>query len=160
MQDYSTTEVPHHWRLSKQVRSPETTILLRRHLDHLSLSLQPLMSITTGTAHPDFPKTLLHYHILTEAQLDSLAQFYHQRTPSIFSFGYPEPVVARWNANAGIEEKRRRFGRFVGLRGCESPEKTCGLELDQLVLERWLEERVRQTAAHEQLINTWRAKRC
>lgn len=26
-----------------------------------------------------------------------------------------------WDRNAGIEEKRRRIGRFIGLRGCESP---------------------------------------
>lgn len=32
---------------------------------------------------------------------------------------YPCPVV--WDVGASVEVKRRRLGRFIGLRGCESP---------------------------------------
>ncbi|MCJ1243085.1 hypothetical protein MMC30_000282 [Trapelia coarctata] len=159
--------------------------LLLPHLNHLQSPLHPLLSITTGAPHPAFPATLLHYHLLTEAQLDELAHYYHQRTPSGFSLLYPEPVIGRWfarntsaastssttnsnsnqnadnemdilahfgltrdstgeeEARAGIEEKRRRFGRFVGLRGCESP--TAEGEIAQwgeAEMERWVRARV------------------
>ncbi|MCJ1478484.1 hypothetical protein MMC13_007164 [Lambiella insularis] len=100
---------------------------LSAHITHLRYPLAPLLSITTGTPHPCFPSTLLHYHLLTERQLDDLAHFYHQRTPTTFSFLYPEPVVERWNRAASIEHKRRWIGRFVGLRGCASP---VGVEMD------------------------------
>lgn len=103
----------------------------RRKLAHLTTTLAPLLSITSGTAHPSFPRTILHYHLLTEDQLNELAHHYHQRTPSRFSLCYPLPVVGRWHQGgtttgpggeaAKLEDKRRRFGRFVGLRGCESP---------------------------------------
>jgi hypothetical protein len=29
-----------------------------------------------------------------------------------------------WDVNASLEDKRRRIGRFIGLRGCESPIRT------------------------------------
>jgi hypothetical protein len=32
---------------------------------------------------------------------------------------YPCPVT--WKSDASLEEKRRRIGRFIGLKGCESP---------------------------------------
>ncbi|KAL9587089.1 MAG: hypothetical protein Q9212_000456 [Teloschistes hypoglaucus] len=106
-----------------------TTLQFRRKLSHLSYPLAPLLSITSGISHPSFPTTILAYHLLTEQQLDELAHWYHQRTPSEWSFCYPLPVVDRWsigtrdngNGRPGIEDKRRRFGRFVGLGGCESP---------------------------------------
>ncbi|KAI4201221.1 MAG: hypothetical protein LQ350_003398 [Teloschistes chrysophthalmus] len=106
-----------------------TTLQFRRKLSHLSYPLAPLLSITSGISHPSFPITILAYHLLTEQQLDELAHWYHQRTPGEWSFCYPLPVVDRWwigtrdsgNGRPGIEDKRRRFGRFVGLSGCESP---------------------------------------
>ncbi|KAI4103437.1 MAG: hypothetical protein L6R37_003792 [Teloschistes peruensis] len=107
-----------------------TTLQFRRKLSHLSYPLAPLLSITSGISHPQFPTTILAYHLLTEQQLDELAHWYHQRTPGEWSFYYPLPVVDRWwisstrgdgNGRPGIEDKRRRFGRFVGLGGCESP---------------------------------------
>ena len=48
-----------------------------------------------------------------------MAHFYHQRTPSIYTRHYPCPI--EWRTDASLEEKRRRIGRFIGLRGCESP---------------------------------------
>ena len=132
----------------------EKAPLLKRRFAHLLRPLCPLLSIETGLVHPEFPQTLLHYHLLSDAQLDDLAHFYHQRTPGRYSFGYPMPVVGRWwapredeleegeidemaeiremlgtmeskefdrgNKAVGVEEKRRRFGRFLGLRSCES----------------------------------------
>jgi len=30
----------------------------------------------------------------------------------------------QWGSDLTLEEKRRKIGRFIGLRGCESPVKT------------------------------------
>ncbi|MCJ1299165.1 hypothetical protein MMC08_001957 [Hypocenomyce scalaris] len=112
--------------------NPKSPSLLARRLQHLLTPLHPLFSITTGTPHPSFPRTLLAYHLLTEAELDSLAHFYHQRTPCEWSASYPASLTPGkwWRAEGGVssmdvvarvQRKRRRFGRFVGLRDCESP---------------------------------------
>ncbi|KAL8761987.1 MAG: hypothetical protein Q9184_001934 [Pyrenodesmia sp. 2 TL-2023] len=125
-------------------RLTDHSLQYRRKLAHLTTALAPLLSITSGTAHPAFPSTILHYHLLTEDQLNELAHHYHQRTPSRFSLCYPLPVVGRWHQGtttttttgqggeaAKLEDKRRRFGRFVGLRGCESPVDGEGDEADR-----------------------------
>lgn len=85
----------------------------------MAVRLAPLVQLTTGAVHPDFPRTLLAFWLLTDAQLDSLAHFYHQRTPCAWTAQYPCPVS--WPPGLGIEEKRRKLGRFIGLRGCDSP---------------------------------------
>ncbi|KAL2004917.1 hypothetical protein VTN00DRAFT_2767 [Thermoascus crustaceus] len=95
-------------------------------VQHLARPLVPLVSITTGRPHPDFPRTILSYHLLNSSQLDDLARHYHQVWPPVpETFGYPLRVPAWIGTNneheVDIETKRRRFGRFVGLRGCESP---------------------------------------
>ncbi|KAL8714911.1 MAG: hypothetical protein Q9220_001424 [cf. Caloplaca sp. 1 TL-2023] len=150
-----------------------STLQFRRKLNHLSTPLAPLLSITSGISHPSFPLTILHYHLLTESQLNELAHHYHQRTPSEYSLGYPMPVVGRWWVHttevgdvrgAEIEEKRRRFGRFVGLRGCESPyESDLGdeaREREQRSMELWVESemRRRQERAERELMG--RGKGC
>ena len=85
----------------------------------MAIPLVPLVHITSGQVHPYFPPTLLNFWVLTSEQLDELAHFYHQRTPSEWSAHYPCPVI--WGKDLGLEEKRRKIGRFIGLRGCESP---------------------------------------
>lgn len=103
-------------------------------IDHLRAPLVPLISVTNGLAHPQFPKSLLQYHLLTHEQLDSLACWYHQVFPPVEeTFKYPAwvpawtslpcpPGVAGPNLDpVDLETKRRRWGRFIGLRGCESP---------------------------------------
>jgi hypothetical protein len=85
----------------------------------MSLQLAPLVQLTTGAVHPSFPRTLLAFWLLTDAELDSLAHFYHQRTPCAWTSQYPCPVS--WPPGLSIEEKRRKLGRFIGLRGCETP---------------------------------------
>ncbi|EHY54293.1 hypothetical protein HRR83_008129 [Exophiala dermatitidis] len=119
---------------------------------HLRAPLVPLISVSSGLAHPVFPTTLLQYHLLTHEQLDDLARWYHQVDPPVDeTFMYPAWIPA-WtsldsesadaNGNAilsgpdsdaennnttttvsgvDLETKRRRFGRFIGLRGCDSP---------------------------------------
>ncbi|CAF9939819.1 MAG: hypothetical protein HETSPECPRED_001904 [Heterodermia speciosa] len=160
-------------------------------LQHLRTPLRPLISITTGLPHPLFPATLLHYHLLTTTALDDLAHYYHQRTPSEFSFGYPLPVVQRWhskatpsansptttktiqdllgfasdpqqsgNESAELEAKRRRFGRFVGLRGCESPSAAVDEGEMRREMERWVANEMRKREEREAEKRFWREKGC
>jgi hypothetical protein len=94
----------------------------------------PLVSISNGLAHEDFPRSILGHHLLTHEQLDDLARHYHQVWPPVpETFGYPMRIPA-WigtedEAEVDIETKRRRIGRFAGLRGCESPLRTTGFGL-------------------------------
>lgn len=97
---------------------------LAHKLRQMALPLSPLVQLTTGAVHPDFPTNVLQFWLLTDGQLESLAGFYHQATPagaspSPWAAQYPCPV--RWRSDAPLEDKRRRMGRFIGLRGCESP---------------------------------------
>jgi hypothetical protein len=99
-------------------RNPE----LQAKISQMALPLAPLVRYPTSEIHPFFPSTLLNFWLLTLEQLDELAHFYHQRTPSYYSAQYPCPVT--WGRGLTLEEKRRKIGRFIGLRGCESPVKT------------------------------------
>jgi hypothetical protein len=117
----------------RRQRSPE----LEAKISQMALRLAPLVQVTTGEVHPKFPATLLNFWLLTSEQLDELAQFYHQRTPSEWSGFYPCPVT--WGGGLALEEKRRKIGRFIGLRGCESPVKS-EEEIIQESRERWARE--------------------
>ncbi|ROW16090.1 hypothetical protein VPNG_01926 [Cytospora leucostoma] len=88
-------------------------------LKQLALPLRPLVEIQDGQVHPAFPATILNFWLLTDEQLDELAHFYHQRTPSRYTMGYPCPIT--WGEGLTIEEKRRKMGKFIGLKGCETP---------------------------------------
>lgn len=96
-------------------RRPE----LKRKLRDMAIELSPLVQITTGHIHPSFPRKMLQFWLLTDRQLEDMAHFYHQRTPSTWSSHYPCPVT--WNSNLSLEEKRRKIGKFIGLRGCDTP---------------------------------------
>lgn len=95
-------------------------------LQRLASPLRPFVSCVDGQAHPDFPPNLLAYHLLTAEQLDNLALHYHQVFPPIHETAcYPRPIPA-WigaedEANIDLETKRRRFGHFIGLQGCDTP---------------------------------------
>ncbi|KAI1356521.1 hypothetical protein F5Y01DRAFT_323913 [Xylaria sp. FL0043] len=91
----------------------------KQKLDQMALPLAPLVQLPTGKIHPSFPMTLLKFWLLTDEELEELAHFYHQRTPNQYTLHYPCPV--NWSSDMSLEEKRRKIGRFIGLRGCESP---------------------------------------
>ena len=160
--------------------------LHKRRFAHLLRPLSPLLSIETGLPHPDFPATLLHYHLLTSEQLDDLAHFYHQRTPGCYSSSYPMPVVDRWFAPTdddleegeidemedirkilgvaretkdknvvGIEDKRRRFGRFLGLRNCES---SVGEGDMRRQMEEWVAGEMARREHRDREMESWRSK--
>ncbi|KAF7595832.1 hypothetical protein BBP40_004644 [Aspergillus hancockii] len=95
-------------------------------LNHLRTRLYPLVSSTTALPHPEFPPTLLAYHLLTSRQLDTLAIHYHQVWPPVPATDSYPVVIPPWigtenEKDLDLETKRRRFGRFIGLQRCESP---------------------------------------
>lgn len=88
---------------------------LDKKIQQMALPLAPLVQLTSGHVHPSFPSTLLNFWLLTDAQLDELAQFYHQRSPCQWTRHYPCPIS--WAEGLTLEEKRRKIGKFIGLRG-------------------------------------------
>lgn len=99
----------------RQVKNPE----LYSKISAMKLTLFPLVQLTTGEVHPRFPRTILQFWLLTNSELEEIAHFYHQRTPCHLTDHYP--VTITWSSDLSLEEKRRKIGKFVGLRGCESP---------------------------------------
>jgi hypothetical protein len=129
---------------SRKILNPD----LQTKISQLALPLAPFVQLTSGQVHPSFPPTLLHYHLLTSAELEDLAHFYHQRTPCALTAHYPKPM--NWKAGLTINEKRRKWGRFMGLRGCESPVVVKTEE------EIWEEARRARLAEEEEM---WKRKR-
>lgn len=76
----------------------------------LKMDLAPLVPMPTGDAHPAFPRTLLAYHLLTEDELDSIAHYYHQSTPGIWTHQYP--ACMNWDKDflrrASLTQQSRR----------------------------------------------------
>ncbi|KAK4218751.1 hypothetical protein QBC37DRAFT_332689 [Rhypophila decipiens] len=108
--------------LATQTSQPPFHPLFPKKIQTLSLPLAPFVQLTSGLVHPAFPQTLLHFWLLTSDQLDALAAFYHQSPPCEWTAHYPCPIV--YHADLSLEEKRRKIGKFIGLRGCETPVQT------------------------------------
>ncbi|KAB5563565.1 hypothetical protein GE09DRAFT_787258 [Coniochaeta sp. 2T2.1] len=104
------------------------------HSDHdlayyVGLARRPLRFMYqqgTGMVHPSFPRTWGHVALLTEDQLDSIAEFYHQtgnedwKTASRWWAQYPCPV--QWKTNEdNVWVKRRKMMNFIGIRQPELP---------------------------------------
>lgn len=87
-----------------------------RQIIHRIVRISPLSNLG-GYTHGSFPATYLHYWLLTEAQLDSLASFYSQDVQNEWTNQYPKSM--RWRADLSLEDKRIQFGRFLGFKGCE-----------------------------------------
>ncbi|KAI0125952.1 hypothetical protein BJ170DRAFT_455285 [Xylariales sp. AK1849] len=138
----------------RTARQARTNPAFADKLQQMALPLAPLVQLTTGLTHPSFPSTLLNFWLLTEAELESLAHFYHQRTPCRWTAHYPCPVL--WDSRTGLEEKRRKIGRFIGLRGCDTPAGT-----DRMVRETSEEqvvEEARRAREREDEDEVWRRK--
>ncbi|CAJ0546278.1 uncharacterized protein FTOL_10194 [Fusarium torulosum] len=140
-------EIPSRHRQAFGQRRLAKNPSLQRKLEQMALPLAPLVQLTTGAVHPSFPTTVLNFWLLTDEQLESLAHFYHQRTPNPWTNQYPCPV--NWRSDLPLEEKRRKMGKFIGLRGCESP---ILLKTEEEIL---AEARKARLAAEEDL---WRRK--
>lgn len=164
---------PPHRRPSKhhvrRLSNPNSRITLSKAVSHLRVPLVPLISLTTGKAHPSFPLTLLQFHLLTHTQLDDLARFYHQVWPPLPETSrYPDMMKTWIKAEAqrqqqeiedvSLETKRRRWGRFIGLRGCESP-TTNEVEQIRSAIEEagGVAATVARTSLEERMEKEWRA---
>ncbi|KAF2099845.1 hypothetical protein NA57DRAFT_75349 [Rhizodiscina lignyota] len=66
---------------------------LKSTIDLLKSRLHPLYPQPIGGApHPKFPKTIIHWLLLTEDELDSIAHYYGQSTPNKYTNKYPAPM--------------------------------------------------------------------
>ncbi|KAK3366597.1 hypothetical protein B0H63DRAFT_405510 [Podospora didyma] len=59
--------------------------------------------------HPHFPNSVLGFWLLSEDQLDSIAQFYDQAEQS----EYPCPIL--WRMDLCLADKRKLIGMFIGI---------------------------------------------
>lgn len=93
----------------------------RAYTSPYDYTLAPLVQIDSGIIHPDFPLCIGDFWSLTSDQLDSLIDFYHQKQHNpLLTWDYPyyhrtsssEALFHDW---MDLEEKRRQFGRFIGL---------------------------------------------
>ena len=131
------TTLPHHPKPTTTTTTNNSNInraAFQQKLDQMRLTLAPLVQLTSGEIHSAFPSTLLSFWLLTDQQLEQLASFYHQRTPCPWTSRYPCPVS--WpREGLSVEDKRRKIGRFIGLRGCESPVVRAYLKTEEEIAE-------------------------
>ncbi|KAH6952544.1 hypothetical protein BKA56DRAFT_437326, partial [Ilyonectria sp. MPI-CAGE-AT-0026] len=86
---------------------------LASKLEQMARCLFPLVELDQGLVHPAFPQTVLSFWLLTDEQLESLAQFYQQKIPNQYTDLYPCKIT--WGHNMSREEKRCEMGKFIGL---------------------------------------------
>jgi hypothetical protein len=134
---------------------------LQLKIAHMRSRLAPIYPLPQGIPHPSFPQTILQYWLLTEDEIDTLAFYYHQTSPtSQWHNQYPanmrwdpqflakpDPLKMSEEENAALltnEErltaKRRMFGKFIGLNGCETP--ICEVQRKIKFYEDWLERNI------------------
>jgi hypothetical protein len=114
---------------------------LTRKISEMRIVVSPIYQLPLGDIHPSLPQSALKYWLLTEDEIDSIAEFYHQTDHSHpYYDGYPgrmnwdNPWLRRPDDTTDPKElerlptneerlvmKRRRVGKFIGLRGCQTP---------------------------------------
>jgi hypothetical protein len=82
--------------------------------------ITPIHQQGTGLIHPDFPTTVGAMALMTEAQMDSMAEFYHQTGYSEWWLQYPSPMVWRRDED-NVWLKRRKMSEFIGIRRPRPP---------------------------------------
>lgn len=117
----------------------------------------PMHQLGTGLVHPDFPTTWAGVALLTEEQMDDIAQFYHQTGGwNQWWLQYPCPVL--WRPEDGVWIKRRKMMEFIGIRKPERPPiEVVGWlnDLEEEVQRRVQEERVREERREELRRKMW-----
>lgn len=113
---------------------------LAHKISQMRLTIAPIVSVRNGRAPPSFPHTMLQLFLLTESELDDMAQYYSQTTPNptpnSLTFAYPQtmdwnrpflsadptlPDNCKLNDEERLKVKMRMFARFVGMRGAKTP---------------------------------------
>lgn len=131
---------------SRQPAHPAFRYILR----HLQDTIVPLIPNNCSSPPPEFPSTMLAFHLLTHAQIDSLARAFHQVWPptpetSQYPVQIPPWVGTPDEHTLDLYTKRRRFGFFIGLSDCRTPMQPGGLNTPGLQ---------RQEGANTQLAQT------
>lgn len=105
-------------------------------VSQMHLTIAPIVHVVDGQPAPDFPHTMLHLFLLTESQLDRLAEFYSQSEVSELTYQYPQtmdwnksflckdlalPENCRLSDLERLKIKMRMFARFIGMRGADTP---------------------------------------
>lgn len=83
---------------------------LAKKIATLQLRLQPLVPLPAGPPHPAFPKTLMAFHLLTEDELDSIAHYYHQSTPGVYTRQYPANM--NWDPDSWLDHRLERHRAY------------------------------------------------
>ncbi|KAH7399284.1 hypothetical protein BKA66DRAFT_565368 [Pyrenochaeta sp. MPI-SDFR-AT-0127] len=139
----------------------ERNSALALKISQMRLTIAPIVHVTTGQPAPDFPRTMLSLFLLNEDQLDALAHYYSQDTPTALTHQYPQTMA--WNLpflckdptlpeNCRLSDlerlkiKMRMFARFVGMRGTDTPVWEYGRQIEILrnKIERSLREEERR----------------
>lgn len=88
-------------------------------LTHLRSPVHPFYNVASGSIHPEYPRTVLDLHLLTEPQLDRLFAHYNQVWPPTFETNLYPVSIPTWlvsGPEAGdVHVKRYWFGQFIGL---------------------------------------------
>ncbi|KAJ5232622.1 hypothetical protein N7468_005578 [Penicillium chermesinum] len=111
-------------------RSQTHSISWRAHpefpkiLAHLQDPILPLIPINSPSPLPEFPTTILAYHLLTHSQLDFLARAFHQVWPPVpetllYPVRMPPWIGTVEEGRLDLRTKRRRWGYFIGLGDCQ-----------------------------------------
>jgi hypothetical protein len=113
---------------------------LAEKIAQMRLTIAPIVHVSSGLPPPQFPSTMLELFLLTEDQLDAMAHYYSQITPSAATYMYPQTMD--WNRpllnnpkdsgtlpeNCNLSDyerlrvKMRMFAKFIGMRGAETPQ--------------------------------------
>jgi hypothetical protein len=140
MQQNSDTQKDSLTQRSTTMSLAKRNLALADKIQQMRLTIAPIVHVDTGIAPPQFPPTMLHLFLLTESQLDSMAEYYSQTaldpTPTSLTFAYPQTM--NWNKSFLSREpalpencklsdlerlrvKMRMFAGFLGMRGAETP---------------------------------------
>jgi hypothetical protein len=123
-------------RLVKKIPISERNPELALKISQMRLTIAPIVHVRTGLPCPVFPKSMFNLFLLTESQLDQLAQYYSQTSPSELTHLYPRtmdwtkpflcvddglPENCKLSELERVKIKMRMFARFIGMDGADTP---------------------------------------
>ncbi|OJD33880.1 pre-mrna splicing [Diplodia corticola] len=136
-----------------------------RKVAHMRLKIMPIYPLPGGPPHHDFPLTMLQFYLLGESQLDAMATYYSQSVVNEWTTKYPGFMAwdAEFFADPALSEtervkiKLRKFGHFIGLRGCETPieETVMQLRLAEERIGREIEQAKDAERAQDKIWKRW-----
>ncbi|CAI6272451.1 unnamed protein product [Periconia digitata] len=115
---------------------------LAEKIEQMRLTIAPIVHVCTGNPPDAFPTSMLQLFLLTEPQLDAMAHYYSQASPSPgdnapnLKHAYPQtmdwtkpflqndpslPDSCKLTDVERLRVKMRMFARFIGMRGAETP---------------------------------------